>query len=130
MKTSKLFKAFSLASTVAISAFSICLTNQKSLADVNVTPPGWCVHAGARIVFGKFDADEGIDALCYDKAGSKWINYSDGEHFYAKTNWCTHEGSYIMAVKQNYDVNYDLICIDRNRGFWVINANPNGTFNF
>lgn len=131
MKTSKLFKAFSLASAVTISLFSMNLINQELASAVDVTPPDWCIHSGARIVLGNFDGKGGRDALCYDKAGSKWFNYANGKKWYVKTSWCTHKGSYIQAVRYNSSDNYyDLVCRDNKGGFWVTYALSNGHFLF
>ncbi|MEH2211020.1 hypothetical protein [Nostoc sp.] len=131
MNTFKLFKAFSLASAVTISLFSMNLMNQKSASAVDVTPNGWCIHSGSYIVFGNFDGKGGRDALCADDQGSKWINYANGKRWYTKTSWCTHPGSRIKAIRLNNDNRYDLEC--QNRDGSVVQrreALPNGRFNF
>ncbi|MCC5604675.1 hypothetical protein [Nostoc favosum] len=131
MKTSILFKAFSLASAVTISSFGMCLMNQEFVSAAEIKPEGWCVHSGARIVYGNFDGKGGIDALCYDRAGSKWINYANGERWYTKSSWCTHSGSYIAVLQMtSKNRTADLLCRDVQGGRWTVNATEKGTFNF
>lgn len=130
MRTSKLFKALSLASAVTISSFGIWLTNQEYAFAVNVTPNGWCEHDGARYVIGNFDGKGGKDALCYDRAGSKWINFYSGRKWYTKSSWCTHTGSRIITRNENGDNRIDIVCIDNANHFFKLFAKPDGTFNF
>lgn len=130
MKTSKLFKALSLASAITISSFGMWLMKQGSASAVDVTPTGWCEHSGAYTVLGNFDGIGGKDALCADSAGSKWINYANGKRWYKKTSWCTHNGARIVARNENGDKRIDLVCRDTQGRYWIAYANKEGKFNF
>jgi hypothetical protein len=130
MKTSKLFKAFGLATAVTISSFGMWLVNQVSASAVNITPGDWCVHAGSYIVFGDFDGDNRKDALCADTQGGKWINYGNGGRWFTRSSWCTHQGARIYAAFLNSDKNQDLECIDSQNRVARITATKSGKFRF
>ncbi len=130
MKTSKLFKAFGLATAVTISSFGMWLVNQGSASAVDITPKGWCVHAGSYIVYGDFDNDNRRDALCADHGKGKWINYGDGRQWYTQSSWCTHAGAHIRVVALDRDGYDDLECTDTQGGIWYKYADDSGEFDF
>ncbi|MBR8840696.1 MAG: VCBS repeat-containing protein [Stigonema ocellatum SAG 48.90 = DSM 106950] len=130
MKTSKFFKAFGLATAVTFSSFGMWLVNQGSASAVDITPKGWCVHAGSYILYGDFDGDNRTDALCADHGNGKWINYGNGRTWYKQSSWCTHAGAYIHVVDLDRDGYDDLECRDTHGSIWYEYADYLGKFDF